>query len=288
MASAEARALKEAHPSAQVVVGDGEREIWSEIFAGNPNITRLATVQPGEKIVWLRNYRGCRPYLDYTHSQPNYRQSFTAYHARSGDLFLSSVERAYAASVLRGLRDGNTPLISVEPNVDFGPNKDWGFERWQQVVDHLQGRAQFVQPSFGKPVLSGVVGVPSTFRGFCAVLACCDLHMGPEGGLHHAAAALARPAVVLFGGRLHPEITGYSFHENVYVDGPESPCGMIAPCSHCRSCLDAIQVSDVVARVVHLLGVHRRGLSTGDPSAPPGIGSPVGSNAGSAERSPRV
>lgn len=252
MASGEAREIKKADPFAKVVVGDGEREVWQDIFAGNANITRLADVRPSDRVVWLENYFGRRPYLDYALSGPD-RQVFRPYRAVPGDLFFSAAELAHAAGVLRELRDRGRPLVSIEPNVAFGSNKDWGFARWQQVVDAVRDRMTFVQPSYGGPLLAGVRAAPATFRGYSAILAGCDLHLGPEGGLHHAAAALRRPAVVVFGGRIHPRVTGYALHENLYHNAPGSPCGMVAPCAHCRRCLDSISVEEVVARACRLL-----------------------------------
>jgi ADP-heptose:LPS heptosyltransferase len=252
MASAEAREMKQAHPDAKVVIGNGEREVWHEIFEGNPNVTRLADVGPGDRVVWLRNYYGHRPYLDYARCRAD-RQFFLPYRARPGDLYFSAAELAAAAAVLDKARERGLPLVAIEPNVAFGPNKDWGSAHWQQVADLLWPRATVLQPSYGEPLLNGVVDVPSSFRQFAAVLAGCDLHVGSEGGLHHAAAAVGCPAVVLFGGRIHPNITGYAFHVNLYRDIAGSPCGMIAPCAHCRHCLDSITVEEVVEASLRLL-----------------------------------
>jgi ADP-heptose:LPS heptosyltransferase len=204
--------------------------------------------------VWLENYCGHRPYLDYALSSPD-RQAFRPYRAVAGDLFFTADELAHADTVWRELRGRRRLVVSIEPHADFGPNKEWSFARWQQVVDALRPHVAFVQPSYGKPLLAGVRAAHGTFRGYAAVLAGCDLHLGPEGGLHHAAAALRRPAVVLFGGRTHPRVTGYAGHENVYRDVPGSPCGMIAPCAHCRRCMDSISVEEVVARACRLLGL---------------------------------
>ena len=246
--------MKRADPLAKIVVGDGEREIWHEIFAGNPNVTRLAEVAPGQRVAWLENYYGCRPYLDYSRTTAT-RQSFRPFRARPGDFFFSAAERQYAAEVIGAQRAPGKPLVSIEPNVAFGPNKDWGFSRWQQVADALAADAVLVQPSYGQPILRGVAAVPSpSFRSYAAVLAGCDLHLGAEGGLHHAAAAVGRPAVVVFGGRIDPALTGYPFHVNLFRAVRGSPCGMIGPCAHCRSCLDSISIAEVVAHARSLIG----------------------------------
>jgi len=259
MATAAVRALRRAAPAARVVVGDGEREVWSaeagEIFAGNPHIVRLGDVRPGEPIVWLRNYFGHRPYLDYRRAEPGQRQAFAPFRAERGELFLSGAERARAAAIVAAARRTGGPVVSIEPHSAFGPNKDWGWERWQALVEALRGEVDFVQPQYGKPLLDGVHGVASSFRGWAAVLEQCDAHVGPEGGLHHAAAAVGCPAVVLFGGRIAPSLTGYAQHDNLYVDAPGSPCGMIAECAHCRACFAAIDVATVVAAVRRQLDI---------------------------------
>jgi hypothetical protein len=270
MATAEAREMKRADPDAKVVIGDGEREIWHAIFAGNPNVTRLADVTPGDRIAWLGNYYGRRPYLDYSRTGPS-RQFFRPYRARPGDLFFSAAELEHAAAVqVECRRRRGVPLVSIEPHAAYGPNKEWGFERWQRVADALADRATLVQPSYGKPILRGVRAIDSpSFRTFAAVMKGCALHLGPEGGLHHAAAALGLPAVVVFGGRIHPDVTGYSFHVNLYRDAPGSPCGMIAPCAHCRDCLDSIAVEEVVDNALQLTDVIERRRASAGRGIPP-------------------
>lgn len=260
MATAAARALRGAAPAARVVVGDGEREVWSaeaeEIFTGNPHIVRLADARPGEPIVWLRNYFGHRPYLDYSRLEPGRRQAFAPFRAERGELFLTAAERTAAAAIVAAARETGRPVVSIEPHVAFGPNKDWGWDRWQALVAALRGEVAFVQPHYGRPLLAGVQGVSASFRGYAAVLAECDAHVGPEGALHHAAAALDCPAVVLFGGRIAPSLTGYEQHENLYVEAPGSPCGMIAACDHCRACFAAIDVAMVAAALRRQLAAH--------------------------------
>jgi hypothetical protein len=288
MASGEARALKRAYARAKIVVGDGQREFWSELFDGNSNLTRLADVRSGDDVVWLRNYFGCRPYLDYALSEANCRQVFKPYRAIAGDIISSETELARADVLLSERPRRDLPLVSIEPNVEFGPNKDWGFSRWQAVVDRLRDRVTFVQPSYGKPLLAGVHAIPSTFRCYCAVLTRCALHVGPEGGLHHAAAALRRPAVVVFGGRIHPRVTGYAGHASLYVDAPGSPCGMVAPCEHCQRCLESISVHTVVTHVRHRLAARAGTRVRAIPARSADTRPRARSHADGAARSPRA
>jgi ADP-heptose:LPS heptosyltransferase len=77
-------------------------------------------------------------------------------------------------------------------------------------------------------------------------LARAKLYIGAEGGLHHAAAALGVPAVVLFGGFIPPLVTGYETHINL-TGGAQEACGSLKPCDHCRKAMDAISVEEVAA-----------------------------------------
>ena len=70
----------------------------------------------------------------------------------------------------------------------------------------------------------------------------------PEGGLHHGAAALGVPAVVLFGGFIPPAVTGYADHAN--FTGGATACGSLNKCLHCRDALEKITVEEVYNAVV--------------------------------------
>jgi len=75
------------------------------------------------------------------------------------------------------------------------------------------------------------------------MLARCSLYIGPEGGLHHGAAAVGTPAVVIFGGYIHPTTTGYAAHVNLF--GADEACGNTTECQHCKLAMDAITVDQV-------------------------------------------
>src|SRR5262249_52788187 len=86
--------------------------------------------------------------------------------------------------------------------------------------------------------------VTATFRDALCILSLARLYVGPEGGLHHAAAALGVPAVVIFGGFSSPRATGYPWHSNIAAPG--KPCGSIAYCAHCREAMASITVERVL------------------------------------------
>ena len=80
----------------------------------------------------------------------------------------------------------------------------------------------------------------------CAFIKNLDLFVGTEGGFHHAAAALDKKAVVIFGGFISPSITGYDFHSNIYIDSEKSPCGKKSVCEHCINSMKKISKKTVV------------------------------------------
>ena len=92
------------------------------------------------------------------------------------------------------------------------------------------------------------------FRTACAIINECDLFLGPEGGFGHASAALNKKAVIYFGGWIHPKVTGYNFHENIYFDHQKSPCGSVGYiCNHCEEARKSISVNYVYKKVISIL-----------------------------------
>jgi ADP-heptose:LPS heptosyltransferase len=89
------------------------------------------------------------------------------------------------------------------------------------------------------------------FRDAISVLSKADIYVGPEGGMHHAAAAVGVKAVVLMGGFIPPAVVGYDSH--VSLTGGAEACGNIEPCVHCRAAMKKITVEQVMDAVNRLL-----------------------------------
>lgn len=132
-------------------------------------------------------------------------------------------------------------------------NKDWGIGKWTRLADRFFGRIALLQlgPE-GTPRLGHGVDFFETgeFRTALALLARSAGFIGTDGGLHHAAAALGLPAVVLWGGYSSPDILGYPFHRNIHHAHSESPCGRLEPCEHCRAAMARITIDEVASAVV--------------------------------------
>ena len=145
-------------------------------------------------------------------------------------------------------------MIFIEPHVKkrLGyENKDWGFNNWEKIVDELKSEYAFLQITYAKrkPIRETINIDGLNFRTSSAILSMCDLFVGPEGGMMHAAAATNRKAVIIWGGHISPDITGYSFHNNLYNKHPLSPCGMKNVCSHCIDELKKISTDKVINEI---------------------------------------
>ena len=99
----------------------------------------------------------------------------------------------------------------------------------------------------GESILRGAQPIKTpTFRKALAVLQHAKMFLGHEGGMHHGAAAVGIPAVVLFGGFIHPRTTGYESHANIFTGGTEG-CGSLNRCEHCLKAMLDISVEMVLA-----------------------------------------
>jgi len=227
------------------------RIVWDQnselIFRGNPNIAA-----PGwerrPNVEWIPFYRGNRIYNRQEGDRWIWNREFQA---KPGEIFLNAEEKQFS----RALEPG---FVLIEPTVpswkSAAPNKQWPVERYREVARQLRAAghdvAQLVYPKVTQIPEARPIATKD-FRYAMAAMGRAVLYIGPEGGLHHAAAAMARPAVVLFGGFIPPAVTGYATHTN--LTGGAEACGSLKPCAHCRAAMNAISVDEVVAAAMGCL-----------------------------------
>lgn len=236
----------------RIAFGDGQKIIWDHhsemIFRGNPNIAPPGSERDGG-LQWIPYYRGNRGYNRQVGDRWTWNYDF---HASPGEVFFSEQEKAFA-------RHFGSDFVVIEPNVpefkSVAPNKQWPVARYRELAMRLMADgvkvSQFIYGS--GVVIAGARQIKTPdFRHALAVLSKAALYIGPEGGLHHGAAAVGVPAVVLFGGFIPPSVTGYATHTN--LTGVETiACGSIQPCAHCKAVMESISVADVLeAARVHL------------------------------------
>lgn len=211
-----------------VVVDRLNRPRWSEAFENNPKILR-GHMMGAERLL---NAGGARPYIK---AKTDTHWLWKRWEISPGELFLTQAENEY------GLQFSGRVL--VEPNTKVpNSNKAWPFERWQELVRSLD--APWLQ--IGGPDtrrLDGVDFVATSVREAFAILKYSKAFVGTEGALHHAAAALKTPAVVLWSEFISPAFTGYESQVNIRKT--HNVCGARYPCKSCNESMLAITVEEV-------------------------------------------
>jgi hypothetical protein len=236
----------------RIALGDGTKIIWDQnseqIFRNNINVAAPGS-EGAADLEWVHYYKGNRIYNTHDAAGKRWVWNYN-FKAIAGEMFFDKNELAF------GKKFGKNFVI-VEPYVPeykmSAPNKTWPINRYANVVGMLKAAGiQVVQFNSGKVTLPGTTAVITpTFRHALAVMAHAALYIGPEGGLHHGAAAVDIPAVVLFGGFIPPEVTGYDNHIN--LTGGAQACGSLTNCDHCKTALENIASKHVYRAAKELL-----------------------------------
>ncbi len=230
----------------RIAFGNGTVQKWGPfsemIFRNNPNICPRGQ-ERDPRTEWINYSKGSRIYNRQGANRWVFNYEFRA---KPGELFFDATEDIYE-------RDDN--LIIIEPNVPnkpCAPNKTWPVERWAALGGALRMRGWKVrQVDYGFPNKVAEPIKTHSFRQAAALLKSARLAVLPEGGLHHAAAAVGIPAVVLFGGFVPPAVLGYEGHAN--LTGGATACGTFNRCPHCAEAMGKIQVDHVLDAIEGLL-----------------------------------
>ncbi len=260
MAAGQARVRQGTDPRKVAVTDAAGRIRWHSAWRGNPRIATPIEAERGD-VQRHMNGPGCRPYVDYARMR---REFARVYPGRPFTTKVSDARlpwrftdwRAERGEIYGRKAAPRGEVVVVEPHLKGGasPNKQWGWDRWQDLVSRVDVPWVQLGPP-GTRVLDGVRHVATvSFLDACAVLSGARGAVLPEGGLHHAAAALGIPAVVIFGGRSSPANLGYQGHVNLFdpANGA-SPCGQTVPCAHCARALAGITPADVAQHLETLL-----------------------------------
>lgn len=225
----------------------GSRLIWSEIWDLNPRLAGpkddgdFNVVYGRDPVTDMRAY--------HTRKSQERWQYNLDFRPHPGEIYFSTIEKNFSNLF--------SPHIIVEPNLKrkASPNKDWGWDRWQEFAYLAAAVGISLQQlgPVGTKTLNGVrLLVTPSFRQACAVLARAKAYVGHEGGMHHAAAALGIPGIVIFGGYIAVETTGYPIHRNLGVHVGDA-CGMRVPCEHCAAEMQKITPAHLLSELRGLL-----------------------------------
>lgn len=242
MASGEARLLHKANGLPVKIVGAHGRPMWSEVFEGVPYILRPNQFHSG-RVNRLVSGGGVRPYI--VQKTPT-KWYWRPYKPKPAEMFFTPTERAFAKPY--------AGMVMIEPEVkNTGhTNKAWPHARWVEVVSTMPN-TRFIQ--CGPPGTTSMLRVQPvitpTFRHAAAILAVSKAFIGTDSGLMHAAAAVDTKAVILWSEFTSPDICGYDSMVNLRHAG--KACGNRLNCPRCRTAMDKITVTEVVAALKGIL-----------------------------------
>lgn len=228
MSAGEARRAREAVGCPVAIFNRKDRPYWRDVWEFCPDVLRPELWREG--LPYIVNGGQRRPYIDYSRSLPH-RWAWQPYRPVPAKVILPP-NLLHWAEQYRG-------RVVIEPRIKPGAsvNKQW--RRWGDLMARRPDVPWFVMsdlPSFGHAL---------------AVLSVASAAVLPEGGLHHAAAAVGLPAVVIFGGYISPDVTGYDTHINLFTGG--EACGNRGPCRHCEKAMSQISPAQVVAALDTIL-----------------------------------
>lgn len=206
----------------KVIFGDGKRRFFEpEVLKDNPRVAA-----EDEDGVWLPDFPGCRPYIK---KMQNGRMFFDdRYKAMEGEFFGLKTSSKLNGKILVETRTKKDPMMP------FTLNKAYPY--WDQLL------------ATDLPIVRVAQIETARFRDVLSHLAGASLFVGTDGALHHAAAALGVPAVVIWTGYSSPRHLGYDTQVNIH-DGSE-PCGTYSKeCPHCIKKAKAID-PEIVERIV--------------------------------------
>lgn len=219
---------------------------WPDTFNNNPRIARPDDIGDLQVLHPRVNY--LRPYMQ---EKGRTQWRWKRYAPPVGELYFTAAEREFG--------ERHAGRVIIEPTIKPGasPNKAWGWIKWNKLAWLLgrQGIKVTQLGPHGTPLLEGAdLVVTPNLRMAAAVLETARGAVLPEGGLHHTAAAVDTPAVVIYGGYIGPMVTGYAKQTSFFTETAEHPigCGMRVECPHCAAAMAAI-APDAVAKAVEAM-----------------------------------
>jgi ADP-heptose:LPS heptosyltransferase len=177
----------------------------------------------------------------------------------------------------REFRDLPHPWIILNRKAgQWSQNKNWPDAHWQELIARLLCWATVIETGQGasteQPGKAGhYVSLVNklSLEGLAAATAAADLHVGPDSGPMHLAAAFDVPAVVIFGGYIEPSATSYPGNIDLYSPVPCAPCWLTELCPFGHPCLHKItpqQVDEALKR----LWEHKKQRGRQSPAEPTG------------------
>lgn len=131
--------------------------------------------------------------------------------------------------------------VQMEHKGQWGGKKVWPY--CEDLVRQVSCAGHMISPIPHLPSLIELVAFIAGLR----LVVCC------EGGVHHIARAVGTPAIVIFGGMINPEWTGYKTQLNLTNKKECSYCWNPSPCVANHECMREITVEQVIEAIHGML-----------------------------------
>jgi hypothetical protein len=220
-----------------------------ELWAHNPYLTSLDEKDSEVRIIDCeyplihqsnqRPYHFIHAFIAYLNEQLGLDIKPTAFR---GDIYLSDEEKSWNSQVHEMCGDDRPFWIVASGGKHDFTNKWWKVERYQQVVDHFEGKILFVQVGQAEhhhPVLRGVLDLRgcTNLRHLVRLVYHAQGVLCPVTSLVHLAAAVptrpdrptGRACVVVAGGREPSHWEAYPHHQFIHTIGA-LPCCQTGGC----------------------------------------------------------
>ena len=148
------------------------------------------------------------------------------------------------------------PYSVIQPNTktSYTPNKEWGFEKYQKIVNNFKD-INWVQVGLeGDLILNGVENVTgkTSLRELAFIIKNANFVIADEGLLNHMASSVGSISYVLYSG-FHPtEISHYDGTISI-VNNPQvkcAPCWIVEKCPKKKKyCTEEISVNQVIQSI---------------------------------------
>lgn len=137
-------------------------------------------------------------------------------------------------------------------SLNYMKNKDWFPERLEKVVLELNKKYTVIQlGSKEDKLIEGVIDLrgKTSIRETAAILYASHFFIGLVGFLMHLARAVDCSSIIIYGGREHPDQTGYSNNINIFSELECSPCWYWNRCDFDRQCMKLITAEHILNAV---------------------------------------
>ena len=244
-----AREIKSYNPDQYVILETS----WPELFINNPHADAVFS----EKVALLYRkikYRIVPETREHVIDQMVKQLPFPINEwDRKVNLFLSE---GTLAAIVRNLPDQFIVINPQGKQIHSANRKEWGYDNFLALEEALTDLPLVQIGDLRTPLLPRALdyrGRPILESAYIISRSATGVFM--EGGLMHVASAVQKPSVIIYGGAIHPEVTGYEIHNNISTEPDCGPCIRShdrVPVCDSMICMKQIGV-ERVARAVHAM-----------------------------------